>query len=112
MADGAIARFGSVDVVFDHIEKPPAAAEDEQVEADAEPTISIGEFEFRRKLSDEELQDTQPVDEEAGESPEGTAETVTTQETGSGEPEAPAGGAEVPVEEAGPDAVGKENDTQ
>jgi pSer/pThr/pTyr-binding forkhead associated (FHA) protein len=112
VADGAIARFGTVDVVFDHIEKPPAAAEDEPVAADAEPTIAIGEFEFRRKLSDAVLQDTQPIDEEGGESREGTAETVTGQETGPGEPEAPAGGGDDSVEEAGPDAAEKENDTQ
>jgi pSer/pThr/pTyr-binding forkhead associated (FHA) protein len=112
VADGAIARFGEVDVVFDHIEKPPADVEDEPIAADAEPTIAIGEFEFRRKLSDADLQDTQPIDDEAGESREGTAETVTGQETGSVGPEAPAGGENVPAAEAGPDTAEKETDTQ
>jgi pSer/pThr/pTyr-binding forkhead associated (FHA) protein len=112
VANGAIARFGTVDVVFDHIEKPVVIVEDEQIDIDAEPTIAIGEFEFRRKLSGAELQGTQPIDEEAGENREGTAETVTTQETGSDEPEAPAVEGDVPAEEAGPDTLGKENDTQ
>jgi pSer/pThr/pTyr-binding forkhead associated (FHA) protein len=112
VADGAIARFGTVDVVFDHIEKPAVTVEDEGAGEGVEPTIAIGEFEFRRKLSDADVQDTQPIDEEAGESREGTAETVTGQETGSGEPEVPAGGGDIPAAEASPDAVGKENDTQ
>jgi pSer/pThr/pTyr-binding forkhead associated (FHA) protein len=111
VADGAIARFGTVDAVFDHIEKPAATVEDEAAGEDAEP-VAIGEFEFRRKLGDAEIQDTQPVDEEAGESPEGTSEIVTKQETGPAEPEAPAGVGDVPVEEAGPDAAKKEPDTQ
>lgn len=112
VANGAIARFGTVDVVFDHIEKPPAAVEDEPVGIDAEPTIAIGEFEFRRKLSDAELQDTQPIGEEAGEGREETAQAVTEQETGPDTPEAPAGGGDGPIDDGGPETVGKENETQ
>lgn len=68
VADGAIARFGSVDVVFDHIEKPPPAEENvEAPESDAEETVAIGEFEFKRKQSDTEQQDTLPIEEAPGE---------------------------------------------
>lgn len=46
---GAIARFGTVDVVFDHIPRP-VEPEEETID-DPEATLAIGEFEFRRKVT-------------------------------------------------------------
>lgn len=51
ISDGAIARFGTVDVVFDHIPRP-VETEDESLD-DPEATLAIGEFEFRRKVTTE-----------------------------------------------------------
>lgn len=76
--DGAIARFGSIDVVFDHVEKP-VVEEAAPAEEDPDATIEIGEFEFKRKLSDPEFQDTVQVDDTAEETSEPDAEPPTEQ---------------------------------
>jgi pSer/pThr/pTyr-binding forkhead associated (FHA) protein len=112
VADGAIARFGTVDVVFDHIEKPPDETGDEQVEEDPDATIAIGEFEFKRKVSDLELQNTGPIEEGSGESSRGTVEPVADGETVSEPRDAPAVGVDGPAEDAGPEILEKEKDTQ
>lgn len=106
--DGAIARFGSIDVVFDHVEKPPAVEEDEPVGEDPDATIEIGEFEFRRKQGDSELQDTGPVGDTTAEETEPEVE-LAAEETAVADGVSPDGEIAPPAGEAEPDAEEKED---